>query len=276
MATQSYEQLISGANKIRQNELPESNTAALVGEQLLQMVNKQQEEHQQRVKGTTEYNISVQHPTSGIDGSNKYSLEGAIAQVPQELRNVGLKVSFVNSAGQVETWEYQNGTFTNILSWTQSGAQKLSELEIRTKYRLGFYNRSNKGLYHAFKGDCFCSGYIPLIAGEKTISYYGEILGSDMSALNFYDKNQNYLSSLPEDRKQKVIELSEAVIPSDAVYLTFASNFNVPLNIYTNARQIVDMNFNAVKHIQDNMSELQMMFKSIRVKLPLWGVFILL
>ena len=70
MATQSYEQLISGANKIRQNELPESNTAALVGEQLLQMVNKQQEEHQQRVKGTTEYNISVQHPTSGIDGSN--------------------------------------------------------------------------------------------------------------------------------------------------------------------------------------------------------------
>lgn len=39
MATQSYEQLISGANKIRKNELPESNTAGLVGEQLLQMVN---------------------------------------------------------------------------------------------------------------------------------------------------------------------------------------------------------------------------------------------
>ena len=33
----------------------------------------------------TEYNVSVQHPTSGIGGSNKYSLEGAIAQVPQEL-----------------------------------------------------------------------------------------------------------------------------------------------------------------------------------------------
>ena len=43
----------------------------------------------------TEYNVSVQHPTSGIDGSNKYSLEGAIAQVPQELRNIGLKVSFI-------------------------------------------------------------------------------------------------------------------------------------------------------------------------------------
>lgn len=48
METRSYEQLISGANKIKYNELPESNTAALVGEQLLQMVNKQQEENRQR------------------------------------------------------------------------------------------------------------------------------------------------------------------------------------------------------------------------------------
>lgn len=67
----------------------------------------------------TEYNVSVQHPTSGIDGSNKYSLEGAIAQVPQELRNIGLKVSFINSDGKVETWEFQGGTFTNIGSWIQ-------------------------------------------------------------------------------------------------------------------------------------------------------------
>lgn len=44
MATQSYEQLISGANKIKYNELPESNTAQLVGEQLLQMINRQKED----------------------------------------------------------------------------------------------------------------------------------------------------------------------------------------------------------------------------------------
>ena len=107
MATQSYEQLISGANKIRQNELPESNTAALVGEQLLQMVNKQQEESRERVKGITEYNVSVHHPTSGTDGTNRYTLETAIVQVPPELRNIGLKVPFINSAGKVETWEFQ-------------------------------------------------------------------------------------------------------------------------------------------------------------------------
>ena len=63
----------------------------------------------------TEYNVSVQHPTSGIDGSNKYSLEGAIAQVPQELRNIGLKVSFINSAGKVETWEFRSEEHTSEL-----------------------------------------------------------------------------------------------------------------------------------------------------------------
>ena len=119
MATQSYEQLISGANKIRQNELPESNTAALVGEQLLQMVNKQQEESRERVKGITEYNVSVHHPTSGTDGTNRYTLETAIVQVPPELRNIGLKVSFINSDGKVETWEFQGGIFTNTTDWVK-------------------------------------------------------------------------------------------------------------------------------------------------------------
>ena len=78
----------------------------------------------------TEYNVSVQHPTSGIDGSNKYSLESSIAQVPQELRNIGLKVSFVNSAGQVEIWEYQGGAFTNAGNWMAVGGKKLVELKL--------------------------------------------------------------------------------------------------------------------------------------------------
>ena len=79
----------------------------------------------------TEYNVSVQHPTSGIDGSNKYSLEGAITQVPQELRNIGLKVSFINSDGKVETWEFQGGAFTEVGGWvknpTESNIQDLQK-----------------------------------------------------------------------------------------------------------------------------------------------------
>ena len=54
MATQTYEQLIAGANKIKENELPESNTHDIVGEQLLQMTNKMQEENSNNGKKFSE------------------------------------------------------------------------------------------------------------------------------------------------------------------------------------------------------------------------------
>ena len=180
MATQSYEQLISGANKIRQNELPESNTAALVGEQLLQMVNKQQEEHQQRVKGTTEYNVSVHHPTSGTDGTNRYTLETAIVQVPPELRNVGLKVSFINSDGKVETWEFQGGTFTSAGSWVQGGIQKLSELaktNDATRQKIGVYDSKMRKFNWQFGASWYVSNGVLARYGYN--AFYSEPLRLD-------------------------------------------------------------------------------------------------
>ena len=74
-----------------------------------------------------EINVSVVYPTSGIGRTNKYSLEGAIAQVPQELRNIGLKVSFLNNSGLVETWEFAGGAFENIENW-KSNEDKLTDI----------------------------------------------------------------------------------------------------------------------------------------------------
>lgn len=54
MATQTFEELIAGANKIKDNELPESNTHNLVGDQLLQMTNKMQEENSNNGKKFSE------------------------------------------------------------------------------------------------------------------------------------------------------------------------------------------------------------------------------
>ena len=151
MATQSFEQLIAGANKIKTNELPESNTASLVGEQLIQMVNKQSEEHSERtaaiskeqtdrsaaikaeqdarIKGTTEYNVSVQHPTGGIGGTNKYTLETAIQKIPAELRTVGIKCSFIGEDGSVFTYTYEGPKFTDILSWTNECKNDIYDLK---------------------------------------------------------------------------------------------------------------------------------------------------
>lgn len=75
----------------------------------------------------TEYNVSIHHPSSGIDGGNKYTLEGAIVQVPEDIRIAGLKVSFLNNSGLVETWEFAGGVFENIENW-KSNEDKLTDI----------------------------------------------------------------------------------------------------------------------------------------------------
>lgn len=75
----------------------------------------------------TEYNVSIHHPSSGIDGGNKYTLEVAIVQVPEAIRIAGLKVSFLNNSGLVETWEFAGGVFENIENW-KSNEDKLTDI----------------------------------------------------------------------------------------------------------------------------------------------------
>ena len=76
---------------------------------------------------TTEYNVSVNHPTSGISSSNKYDLSSAIAQVPAELRTSGLTVSFLNESGDTEKWEFSGGSWA-VGGFSQVGAGKLTDL----------------------------------------------------------------------------------------------------------------------------------------------------
>ena len=80
-----------------------------------------------------EVNVSKIYPTGGIDGTNKYTLETAIAMIPASLRNVGIKCSFIGEAGELETWEYQNSG-----KWKQVGAKKISINRIQNypKYEL--------------------------------------------------------------------------------------------------------------------------------------------
>ena len=66
-----------------------------------------------------EVNVSKIYPTGGIDGTNKYTLETAIAKIPSSLRNVGIKCSFLDEEGEVECWTYQGGGFTLSTSWMQ-------------------------------------------------------------------------------------------------------------------------------------------------------------
>lgn len=94
----------------------------------------------------SEYNVSVNHPTEGIDGSNKYTLETAIAKVPAGLRNVGIKCSFLDEDGLVETWEYQGVNFLNIDKWIKIGGNRINEIYNTIGDFCAFYKESYKQL----------------------------------------------------------------------------------------------------------------------------------
>ena len=72
-------------------------------------------------KITTEYNVSAFHPDEGTDGTDRYTLETAIVKVPESLRNVGIKCSFLDDAGRLQTWEFTGGEWA-ASSFSQVGS----------------------------------------------------------------------------------------------------------------------------------------------------------
>lgn len=72
-----------------------------------------------------EVNVSKIFPTGGIDGTNKYTLETAIAKIPASLRNVGIKCSFLDEGGELETWEHLGLEFTSVNSWYRGGTKEI-------------------------------------------------------------------------------------------------------------------------------------------------------
>lgn len=67
-----------------------------------------------------ELNISAIYPTDGTDGGNTYTFANAIAKVPSDSREVGLKVTFISdgsdtglTSGSVYTYQYVGSSWTS-------------------------------------------------------------------------------------------------------------------------------------------------------------------
>ena len=71
-----------------------------------------------------EVNVSFKYPTGGIGGTNKYTLETAIAKIPEELRHVGIKCSFLGEKGKIENYVFKDGNWSDITSWEAVGGGK--------------------------------------------------------------------------------------------------------------------------------------------------------
>ena len=124
MATKTFEELKQLAIQIRDEKTNKQNTATRVGTAMLEHINKLEQDYYDKTtinNRTSEYNVSINHPTSGISSSNKYDLSSAIAQVPAELRTAGLTVSFLNESGDIEKWEFSGGSWA-VSSFEQVGS----------------------------------------------------------------------------------------------------------------------------------------------------------
>ena len=153
-----------------------------------------------------EVNVSKIFPTGGIDGTNKYTLETAIAKIPASLRNVGIKCSFLDEDGQVETWEYQGGTFTSVGEWGKVGIKRFLEYEAllygKRKASVGKnkINLSNKidGYFLTSKGDLtqnssYCiSNYMEI---KPSTQYYISKTGVGGAYHVFYDEKLNVIGA---------------------------------------------------------------------------------
>jgi hypothetical protein len=191
----------------------------------------------------TEYNVSVQHPTSGIGGSNKYSLEGAIAQVPQELRNIGLKVSFINSDGKVETWEFQGETFTEVGRWLNKTVFAMVENDIEiTDYNLLFDTYENKvWLNGAIVHDSIlqrnCTSIVPLdrnndiytnTSGNADVVFFDKD-GKYISTLNFYNNKPVLKENFPENAELVAFTYYRDSVITDKFFASAKNNYNLKL-----------------------------------------------
>lgn len=133
MATQTYEQLIAGANKIKENELPETNTHNLVGEQLLQMTNKMQEDSVINQKKISELKSRlIKLKLIGADGSRLQVGDiyyNTLTKLLRKSLNDGLWETIPFIDGALYTYQgiiyYWNGTDLEPIKNAQQAADLL-------------------------------------------------------------------------------------------------------------------------------------------------------
>lgn len=81
----------------------------------------------------SEYNVSLNHPTGGTGGGDKYTFETAIIKMPVNLRKPGMKCLFLTPGdnGQkkahTEIWVFNGGIFVDKANWTKLATQSEEE-----------------------------------------------------------------------------------------------------------------------------------------------------
>lgn len=189
------------------------------------------------LNSTAEYNVSKFHPNSGINGSNKYTLETAIAQVPSKYRSIGIKCAFVNEDGEGETWEYKAGSW-GVGNFLQVGYKKINDLDTDNTiqsiiqgtrlfsdlYITGFI--SNDGTLNS-SGVLKRTGYLPikLLKGLKlkNVKQFKYLSNA------FYDASKKFLGTKNTISPDYILDFSDEVLAEfpGAEYVAISSGIEI-------------------------------------------------
>lgn len=176
--------------------------------------------------GTTEFNVSAFFPTGGTSGSNKYDLASAIGKVPAELRSNGLTISFLNSDGDTEKWEFSGGSWV-VSGFSQIGAKRIEELSNNIGVSFSktvTYNRKDNYIINS-KGtfDVYSAGratdYIE-VGNTKAVSIHNLIssMVAGILAVAFYDENKTFISGIKYPKVNETLSPLFVVFPDNCKY----------------------------------------------------------
>ena len=173
--------------------------------------------------GTCEFNVSSFYPTSGISGGNKYTLETAIAQVPAELRTAGVKVSFLNSAGKPESWEYQGGSWAvaNFIQESSGGNKILGWVtDAATTRKQVSANERKAGMQISYKPDGEDWVNEQYIGTSFTDTEWAKESNWEKIVTNKEIVIPNVLSIKPSDMSPGLLSRTDGTLSDSTSYLT--------------------------------------------------------
>ena len=176
----------------------------------------------------------------------------------------------MDDAGQLETWEYQGGTFTNVSSWAEVGAKLLSELNIGKcidanavtnlfSVRRGYIYRETGNLGTANTDNYIRTDYIP-VAFLKDVVISGITDNTSSACIGFFDINRNALGThLFDTIGSHDITITDEIISGfpDAKYIVLADTN------YGNNVSFVTSNAELYKSIKSLTSDVESLISDV-------------
>lgn len=206
MATKSYEELLAGAEKIMENELPESNTHVLVGTHLKEVVERMQDDDTQGGKKFTELEKKLKGDKASVNNGFDYPFVflGSFvdyAGLVVELDKLHSKDNSSQTIGEFRA--FMNGNLLFIRNYVRSWADEDFIQYLEGTVKLNDENGLTVASYVSFFSRRYTDG---------VWSEWSELDSGGVGASGDYVSRLVYENE-QRDQDKKITELEDAVFP---------------------------------------------------------------